>query len=75
MKTVMLPDSLVMHEDESSVTGAPIAEIEITKDMCAVARDAAQEFYYGNSEYALTDECLSKMFLSMISVYRCYLLR
>ncbi len=54
-------------ESEGSA-GAPACEVEVTEEMIDAARVVAQEFYYGNGEYALTDECLSRMFSEMLRV-------
>ena len=41
-------------------------ETEVTLEMTAAGRAAAEEFYFEDG-YALTDECLKKIFLAMTS--------
>jgi hypothetical protein len=42
------------------------AEIKVTETMTDAGLEAAQEFYCGDGGYALTDECLTKIFLKML---------
>jgi len=45
---------------------APLTETEVTSEMTAAGRVAAEDFYFEDG-YALTDECLRKIFLAMTS--------
>ena len=43
-------------------------EIEITPEMIDAGRDVVEEYYFGDGQYALTDECLSKAYRRMRSI-------
>jgi len=63
-----LTNNLELGDDSpvaDRAAGAPVCEIEVTEGMCAAGLMAAAHGYYGDGRYALTDECLSKIYLAM----------